>query len=205
MEAGATRGRLADLSIAEFLQRLASDSPIPGGGSVAALVAALAAALGRMACGFTLGRPRFAAAEGGVRMLAERLTRAAALLQELIDEDAAAYERLAAALRLPRDNAARVGEVTSAALVAAQVPLETAALAHLVEVDLAQLAGRCNPNLRSDVLAGMHLARAALHAAAENVRVNLPLLADDARARLSAELERLSLSPAPLPGRSDPT
>jgi len=81
---------LLQLSLAEFLDRLASDTPTPGGGSVAALTGALAASLGKMVCAFTLGRPKFAAVEPEVRVLSDRLTRAGSMLRALVDEDAAA-------------------------------------------------------------------------------------------------------------------
>jgi formiminotetrahydrofolate cyclodeaminase len=141
-----------------------------------------------MVAGYTLGRPRFAAVESRVRELAHRLQRAAALLQRLVDEDAAAYDVLNAALKLDRADAQRPDRVRRAAALAAQVPLETAAVSSKVLADAAELARIGNPNLASDAAAAGHLARAAIAAASANVRANLPLLAPDDAATFAAQL-----------------
>jgi methenyltetrahydrofolate cyclohydrolase len=173
---------LLQLTVAEFLDRLASDTPTPGGGSVAALAGALAAGLGQMVCAFTLGKPKFATVEPQVRTLSERLARAGVMLRALVDEDAAAYEVLSAALKLPKSDAQRTVAVQQAARLAGGVPLETAVLSAKVGRDLEQLSKVANPLLNADAQAAIRLASAAVHAAVANVRANLPLMmADDAR------------------------
>jgi methenyltetrahydrofolate cyclohydrolase len=179
---------LADLSINEFLARLASEQPTPGGGSVAGLAGALAASLGRMACALTVGRPKFAAVEGRVRETARRLERAGQMLVRLMDEDAGAYDTLSAALKLDKASPERAGAVREAAALAAQVPLEVLACSHRVQLDLEELKGLANPNLKSDVEAGIHLAIAATHAAAANVRANLPLMDQPAAVAVREQL-----------------
>jgi formiminotetrahydrofolate cyclodeaminase len=187
---------LARLPIAEFLDRLASAAPTPGGGSVAALTGALAAALGRMVAAFTVGKPKFAPVEPQVRGLAQRLARADELLRRLIDEDAAAYGELSAAFKLDKSDPRRADHIAAAARLAASVPLETAAVSARVLADLDELRKVANPLLRADMEAAGHLARAALHAAAANVRANLPLMqADEAR---HVEQELRGLLPAPV-------
>jgi len=182
---------LVELSIGEFLERLASDAPTPGGGAVAALAGSLAGSLGRMVCALTVGKQKFADVEPRVKQLESRLNRATLMLERLIDEDAAAYAELSAALKSERSDPDRKARIAEAAGVAAAVPLETVAVSRQVLGDLRRLAPIGNPNLRSDVEAAVHLAQAAMHAAAANVRVNLPLLADDSAARVGAELDRL--------------
>lgn len=179
---------LTELPVKEFLDRLASGAPTPGGGSAAALTGALAAALGRMVCNLTVGRPKFADREAAVRQLCGRLTRAAAMLQQLVDEDAAAYEELTAALKLEKSNPGRREQIEQAATLAAAVPLETLTIAQQVLHDLRRLEPISNPALRPDVFAAQHLARASLHAAEENIRANLPLLPGGERERVEAEL-----------------
>ncbi len=179
---------LADLSIRQFLETLASSSPTPGGGSVAGLTGALAASLGRMACALTVGRPKFAAVEPKVADLARRLELASQLLVRLIDEDAAAYDTLSAALKLDKANPDRPTSVRQAAALAAQVPLEALACSHRVQLDLQELKGLANPNVKSDVEAGIHLAIAATRAAAANVRANLPLMEPQAAAIVREQL-----------------
>lgn len=183
-------------TLSGFLDQLASDAPTPGGGSVAALVGALAAALGRMAGQFTLGREKFANVQAQVQELDARLHHAATALAASIDEDARAYAQLSAAFKLPRDDANRQTEIARAALVAASVPLQTAVLARRAEADLTVLRDICNPNLTSDVEVGLHLTRAAIHSAAINVRVNLSLLPTADRARIESELNHVVEAPA---------
>lgn len=183
---------LVSLSIDDFLDRLASDAPTPGGGAVAALTGALAAALGRMACALTAGKTKFADVEPQVNQIASRLNRATLMLKQLIDEDAAAYAELSAAFKIDRGDPQRQERVAQAAGVAAAVPLETVAFSRQVLGDLRRLEPIGNPNLRSDVEAAIHLAQAAMHAAAANVRVNLPLLTEAQAQEVGKELERLT-------------
>lgn len=179
---------LADLTVREFLDRLAANTPTPGGGSVAALTGALAAGLGRMVAGYTLGKQKFAAVEDEVRDLAERLTKAGELLRGLIDEDAAAYDVLSAAFKLDKADPARSERVQQAARLAASVPLETATLCAAVRTDVQRLREIGNPQLRSDAAAALHLAEAAWQAAAANVRANLPLLPPEEAQELERQL-----------------
>lgn len=182
---------LSQLPIAIFLDRLASAAPTPGGGSAAALTGALAASLGQMVAALTVRQPKFAAAHDEALALARRLARARELLTRLIDEDAAAYETLRSALRCDRTDPTRGQSVAQAAELAGQVPLETAAVCTRLLSDAQRLAEIGNPHLRSDAQAALHLARAALHAAAANVRVNLPLMPPDAAREMETQLAEL--------------
>lgn len=182
---------LFEQSIDEFLQKLASDAPTPGGGSVAALTGALAADLGRMACTLTIGKPKFADVEEQVKGISAHLGRSEMLLRKLCDEDAAAYAELNAAFRLPKDDPQRAQRVREGAALAAAVPLETVAVARHVFVELMRLSPIGNPNLKSDVECAQHLARAAMHAAAANVRVNLPFLDEADGAQVAEQLTKL--------------
>lgn len=188
--------QLVSLSVSEFLQRLASETPTPGGGAAAGVSGALAAALGCMVCALTIGRPKFAAVEPRVRELHTSLDRSRRMLEELIDEDAAAYGELSAAFKLPKDDASRGERVRAAAEVAASVPLQTGAIARAVMDSLCDLREIGNPNLRSDVEAGIHMAHAAMHAAAENVRANLSFVTPEAATRLGSTLDQLLASSA---------
>ncbi len=182
---------LANLSVNDFLDRLASDSPTPGGGAVAALTGALAASLGRMVCALTAGRPKFAEVESRINQIASRLTRSALMLKRLVDEDAAAYAELNAAFKMDRSDPRRKEHLTKTAGLAAAVPLETVAVGRQVLGDLRRLEPIGNPNLHSDVEAAIHLVRAAMQAAAANVRVNLPLLPKEQAERVTKELDQL--------------
>lgn len=182
---------LIQMTLDDFLDRLASDAPTPGGGSVAALTAALAASLGRMVCALTIGKPDFAEVKQDVSQISSRLTRAALLLRRLVDEDASAYGELHAAFKLKRSDDTRKQKIAEAAGLAAAVPLETIAVSRRVLSDLRRLEMIGNPNLRADMESGIHLSRAAMHAAAANVRANLPLLSDNQAGKADEELGRL--------------
>ena len=182
---------LTALSIDAFLNRLACDAPTPGGGAVAALTGALAASLGRMVCALTIDKPDHADVKPQVRQIASRLTRATLMLKRLVDEDAAAYSELHAAFKLGRSDPQRKERITQAAGLAAAVPLETVAVSRQVLGDLRRLEPISNPNLRSDSEAAAHLAQAAMHAAAANVRVNLRFLPNRQADKVEQELERL--------------
>ena len=191
---------LTELSVAEFLDRLASGAPTPGGGSAAALAGALAAALGSMVCNLTLGREEFARVADEIRRLLDEAEAARAALEFGIEADAVAYGKVAAAYKLPRgaepQRQSRLAAIRKASLGAAREPLEvTRVCARVLDLH-SRLAEIANPRVLSDVVVGAFLARAALRAAAANVEVNLPALegdpfCDEARAELSRLREGL--------------
>ncbi len=183
---------MLELPLRTFLERLASNAPAPGGGAAAALCGALAASLGSMVCGFTIGKPKFAAVESEVRALIDHFARAAAAFSRWVDEDAAAYAALSAAMKRPKDDPARGSEVASAAALAAIVPLEIAALAQRLEHEFERLAAIGNPALKADIESGAIMVRACRQAATANVRANLPFLDPAYRQRVEAELARLN-------------
>jgi len=183
---------LADRPLRTFLDELASAAPIPGGGAAAALAGAAAAALIAMVCNLTIGRPRYARVEAAMREILAHSEEARARLTALIDEDAAAYQRVAAALRLPRatdaERAARTEAIQQALQQAVSPPLETMRLARALLPLCLEVAAHGNPNVVSDAGVAAELAAAAVRAASLNVRINLMDLADaDAVARSTAE------------------
>lgn len=182
---------LTELTVEQFLAQLGSETPAPGGGAAAALVGALAANLGRMACALTIGKPRFADAEPRVRELNARFGRAATLLAHLISEDAAAYAELNTAFKIVRTDPQRDEQVARAATVAAAVPLETLAVSRRVLRDLERLAELGNPKLAADIRAGVRFAESAMSAAAENVRANLPLVQNEYAEQVRHELDSM--------------
>ena len=187
-------GGLAALSVDEYLRRLASGDPTPGGGSASALAGALGAALVSMVCNLTIGRERYADFEADARQIQAESEALLERLQRGIDEDAAAYDGVMAAYRLPRgsddERAARSTAIQEATHTAAVVPLSLAEASSGV-IDLAERAlGRTNPNAASDLAGAALLGVAALDGAAANVEVNLSSLNDE---RVKAQLaERLA-------------
>ncbi len=169
--------------IQPFLNQLAGGTPTPGGGSAAAAVGAMGAALVSMVCNLTLGKEKFADVEAQIK---DTLAQSEALrteLTQLIDEDAAAFNTVMAAFRLPKtteeEKATRSEAIQTATQKATITPLATARACAKV-IELGQLATeKGNPNAISDVGAGVVFAQAGLKAAALNVLINLPSIKDE--------------------------
>lgn len=187
---------LSNLSLEAFLERLASRAPTPGGGSASALAGATGAALLHMVLELTAGRTD----DVDEATLTELSTAAATWQSELLalaQSDAAAYDAVLAARRLPRDTErdveARATQITLATREATEVPLEIVRRA----TSILGMAERVAPfGVRaaiSDVGVAAILAAAAMRGAALNVRINLPYLPDDDPLRQGAgdELDRL--------------
>lgn len=187
---------LAQLTLAEFSEALASDQPVPGGGSAAALAASMAASLLAMVARLSLDRPRYEQ----YRQSNERALAAAELarhrLLELTDADARAYGRYAAARRMAKETPAQQHDRDSASRAAAReasaVPLAVVRECALLLEGIESLAGRSNVNAASDLEVGARLCAAAARGAAANVLINLPHVGDERYAGSStAELNGL--------------
>ena len=163
-----------------WLDELAGGAPVPGGGSAAALAGALAAALVAMVARLTIGRKAYAGA-GVQQRVAEILAEAEALraqLRRLVDDDAAAYAKVSAAYRLPKDDPRRTRAADEALVGAAQTPLAMARGAARLLALVREIGTIGNRNAHSDALVAAALARAALDGATENVRVNVQSLSE---------------------------
>jgi methenyltetrahydrofolate cyclohydrolase len=155
-----------DLPLGEFLDRVASDSPAPGGGSVAAIAVALAAGLAGMAA--RLSTDQLADAPE----LADQADTLRHRVTPLASADAESYGRVLDAYREP-DPEARVARVRDALSGATDVPLAVAETGTEVASIASRLVQEGNPNLRGDALAAVLLAGAGVRAAAALVGINL--------------------------------
>jgi formiminotetrahydrofolate cyclodeaminase len=183
MEQARTTSSFADLTVAQFVEKLSSSEPVPGGGAASALAAALGASLISMVAGLSEGRPKYAAYAATLARCTETGHALSAEFLRLVDLDADAYAGYSLALKMPRDTeerqVVRKEAIQTAARAAAEAPWECVqACAKLVEAALA-LAGRSNVNAASDVLVAALLAEAAARGAAENVLINLPSVGDE--------------------------
>jgi glutamate formiminotransferase/formiminotetrahydrofolate cyclodeaminase len=173
----------ADLSVGEFVERLSSAEPVPGGGAASALAGSLGAALVSMVAGLSTGRPRYAAYEATLARCGAAGKDLAAEFLRLADGDAEAYAGYAAALKLPRESAAeqeaRSEAIRTAARAAAEEPMKCVLACVQLATAAEALAGRSNRNASSDVLVAALLAEAAARGAAENVRINLSATGDE--------------------------
>jgi glutamate formiminotransferase / formiminotetrahydrofolate cyclodeaminase len=165
-----------------FVDAVAADTPTPGGGSVSALVGALAAGLGEMVCRLTLKKKAFANQFEQLRRELEHLERLRKSLMEAVDRDAESYQAVLKAMKLPKtteaEQAARREAIEEASKGATLVPLGTAELATETSRILELLRPIIMPQAASDLSVGLGLAAAARAGSIENVRANLPSIQD---------------------------
>lgn len=175
-------------SIDQFLASLAAKQPTPGGGAVAGVCGALAAALGQMVVSYSLGKKTLSQHQPLLEDAAKRLERARVLLLTLSDEDAQAYGLVNELSRLPEGDPRRERELPGAIAASVQVPMATGACAADVARLLRSLCGTSNAHLRSDLAIAAVLAEATVRAARWNVVINAPAMqSDDARAKVLEE------------------
>jgi glutamate formiminotransferase/formiminotetrahydrofolate cyclodeaminase len=179
------------LTAYEFVEATAAAKPTPGGGSVAALAGALAAALTQMVAGLTIGRKKYAAAKDEAQATLQQAGKLREALTMAIGEDAAAFEAVMAAYRNKKlSGKKKAAAIEAATIGAAEVPLRVAELS-LQTAELASAMARSgNINAVSDAAAGALMAQSAVQAAALNVKINAAgmkdqVLADEMRAKVT--------------------
>jgi len=156
-----------DLPLGEFLERVASDRPAPGGGSVAAVAVALAAALSGMAARLSADQMEDAPE------LAGRADASRRRVAPLAATDAESYGRVLDALRRQDDPERREERIKDALSGAADVPLAVAEVGNEVAGIAARLVEEGNPNLEGDAMTAVLLADAGVRAAAALAGINL--------------------------------
>jgi formiminotetrahydrofolate cyclodeaminase len=201
MEQAPTTVSFANLTVGQFVERLSSAEPVPGGGAASAAAAALGASLISMVAALSKGKPKYAAYEATLARCDAVGHELGAEFLRLADRDAEAYAAYSAALKMPRETdeqgAARRAAIQAAARGAADAPWDCVrACARLVAAAEA-LAGRSNVNAASDVLVAALLGEAAARGAAENVLINLPSTGDEQyaetmRGRVDATLHEIA-------------
>jgi formiminotetrahydrofolate cyclodeaminase len=176
-------------TIGDWLDALASSAPAPGGGAAAALLVAAAAALVEMVTNLTIGKARYADIEPLMIEVRDRATHIRASALRTAADDEHAFDAVAAAYRIPKDDPTRSDAIQSATANATRPPLRTAELAAEVITLAERIRDDSNINVRSDVGVAASSARAALESAVINVEVNVAALHDrDLAASLRAEL-----------------
>ncbi|MCM1067408.1 MAG: glutamate formimidoyltransferase [Muribaculaceae bacterium] len=187
--ADATEHKLVDLSVKDFAQETASESPAPGGGSISAYMGALAAALGTMVANLSAHKAGWDDRWEEFSDIAERGQALVERLLHLVDEDTAAFNRIMAAIGMPKggeqEMAARAAAMEAATAYACEVPLQTMESACATFPLLADVARKGLKASASDAGVGALAARAAVRGAGLNVRINAAGLADRT---LAAEL-----------------
>jgi methenyltetrahydrofolate cyclohydrolase len=179
-----------------FLDELASGAPTPGGGSAAAIIGAMGAALVSMVCNVTIGKKGHEAVESEMKSVRDESEKLRLRLTALVAEDVAAFDALMAAYRLPKsseeDKSLRAAAIQSSLLGATEAPLKCARACAEV-VALSRRAGEKGyAGVISDAGVGVLAANTGLRSAALNVYINAPSLKDRAFAdAATAELEQL--------------
>jgi glutamate formiminotransferase / formiminotetrahydrofolate cyclodeaminase len=179
-----SRGPLVSMAVDRFVDEVSSDSPAPGGGSVAALSGSLAAGLSAMVANLTVGKKGYEPAWSELSDLAVRAQTLKDQLVRAVDEDTEAFNAAMAAMRLPKstpeEQAARNAALEAGYQQAARVPLRTAE-ACLEAIELAnEVAEKGNTNSASDAGVAALMARAGVEGAVLNVLINLGSVKDAA-------------------------
>lgn len=188
--------RLTDLTVTEFADETARESPAPGGGSVSAYMGAMGAALGTMVANLSAHKPGWDERWAEFGQWAQQGMALQQELLHLVDADTEAFNRIMAAFGMPKgteeEKQLRSAAIQEATLFAAQVPLKTMKVSMKVFPLCRAMAEQGNPNSLSDAGVGALAARAAVWGAGLNVKINASSLKDKERAAaLIQEAEQL--------------
>lgn len=187
---------LKDQKIKNFLDGLASKSPTPGGGSVAALTGSMGAALLSMVGNLTIGKRKYIHVEDDIKRLLKRSEILRADFEELMERDTEAFNQFMAIMKLPKETEEqkedRRKKMQIALIEAANVPLEVARKSLEVLNICQEVANKGNKNVISDAGVGAILAEAAFDSAILNVKINLAMIQEEkVKSNLNHEIEDL--------------
>ena len=196
MDSATSKKSLLNMNLRQFCNETLSDSPAPGGGSVAALMGALGVSLGGMVANLSAGKRGW---DDKLDYFSDWAVKAQQLKDELlvlVDEDTAAFNKVMDAFALPKDSAeekeARATAIQLATKSAAQIPLKVMETASKSYQLLSEMAEKGNPASISDVGVGLLALRACVEGAAMNVRINLAGLKDEkSKSVLLEKLQRI--------------
>lgn len=182
---------LASRSVRGFVELLGSRTPAPGGGSAAALIAAMGAALGAMVGWMTYGKRKFEEKDAAMRRLIPPLDAGMRALLPMVDRDARAFDAYLAAVGMPKDTDeqrfARHAAMQEGLKAAVRVPLEVMRAADACWEAMGDMAAHGNLASRSDLEVGAKALEAGIWGAFRNVATNLPGIEDEAFRRETAE------------------
>lgn len=166
----------------EFINRVASSDPVPGGGSVSALAGALAASLATMVARLTTGRKKYASVEPRMIEIINEIEPTIALFHDDIARDSDAYAAVMSAFKLPKETdeekATRAKAIEEATIQATLVPLEVARRACNLLPLIAEVGRDGNSNAVTDAAVAILCCRTAVIGASLNVAINLPGISD---------------------------
>jgi methenyltetrahydrofolate cyclohydrolase len=174
--------KIKDTAVEPFLDALAGQGATPGGGSAAAIIGAMGAALVSMVCNLTIGKKKYAEVEGEMKDVLAKAESLRAKLTGMIEDDVKAFDAVMGAYGMQKetdaDKQAREKAIQAALKQATEVPLRCCHAAREV-IDLAAIAAdKGNLNVISDAGVGVLAAYAALRSAALNVFTNARMITD---------------------------
>ncbi len=177
------KGPLASSTVDGFLSNLASSSPAPGGGSVAALSGALSAALSSMVCNLTIGKEKYNEVQGEIKEVVKESEQLRQQLTKLVDEDTTAFNDVMKAFKMPKETddqkKRRSDAIQKGYKKAAEVPFKTAKICRRT-LDIAfVVAEKGNKNSITDAGVAALMGEAGVHAASLNVNINLGSIKDN--------------------------
>jgi len=189
---------LIDKKVSNFLDELASNSPTPGGGSVAALAGALGAALISMVGNLTVGKKKYEDVEEDIKKILSSSEKLRYELSQLIEEDVKAFNNFMATYKMPKETEdekkVRAEKMQESLIKAAKVPLKTAYKCFDIMIVSQEAAEKGNLNVVSDAGVAVLMAEAALESAILNVKINLRMIKDEkVRTELFSSIKEILL------------
>lgn len=174
---------LIEKKVSNFVNELASSSPTPGGGSVAALAGALGAALLSMVGNLTLGKKKYQLVEKDFKSIVSTSEKLRYELSQLIDEDVKAFNNFMATYKMPKETEEekeiRRDKIQESLIEAAEVPLKVAYKCLDILILSREVAEKGNTNVISDAGVAALIAQSALDSALLNVKINLKMIKDE--------------------------
>jgi len=174
--------KFINYAIKEFIDLLASKEPAPGGGSAAALVGSIGVALSSMVANLTIGKEKFKDKEKLMKEIVQKNEKLQKELLELIEKDAEAFNKVADALKLPKNNPEekekRKETLENALKEASLVPLEVMKKSLEALKILENTLGNSTPNAVSDIGVSALCLKSAIQSAWLNVKINLVSIRD---------------------------
>lgn len=196
---------LVTKTVREFIDEVASHSPAPGGGSVAAMAGALGTALTTMVCRLTIGKKKYQDVQGEMESVANSAEQLRTQLTALVDEDTQVFNRVMAAFSLPKETEqeklARSVSIQEATKAAALVPLKVMELCERGLALAQTVAEKGNVNSISDAGVAALMLQAACQGAALNVKINIATLQDEEFVKHATEEMESILSNVELTGK----
>ena len=189
---------LIDKKLSNFLDELASNSPTPGGGSVAALAGALGAALISMVGNLTIGKKKYEDVEEDIKKIISSSEKLRYELSQLIEEDVKVFNNFMATYKMPKETEdekkVRTEKIQEALIEAAKVPLRVAYKCLDILNLSKEVAEKGNINVVSDAGVAVLMAEAALESAILNVKINLRMIKDEkVRTELFSSIKKIVL------------